>query len=149
MRTFISLFGLILLQLNSFAIAAVEVKEKAIPSLTNEPIGAGSYIQMFLGLSLIVALIFGMAWLMRRMGGMNGMSAGNLKVLGGLSVGQRERIVLVQAGDTQLLVGVAPGVIRTLHVMDEPIKTLSDSPTNVSSGFAEKLHSAIKNRTNT
>ena len=148
MRVLISLFALILLQINQFAMAAVEVKDKTIPSLTNEPIGAGSYIQMFLGLLLVVALIFGMAWLMRRMGGMNGMSTGNLKVLGGLSVGQRERIILVQAGDTQLLVGVAPGQIRTLHVMDEPIKTSSDSTANSSSGFSEKLHAAIKSRTN-
>ncbi|MCK5385550.1 MAG: flagellar biosynthetic protein FliO, partial [Gammaproteobacteria bacterium] len=88
-------------------------------------------------------------WFMRRMGSMGGMTAGNLKVLGGISVGQRERIVLVQAGDTQLLVGVAPGEIRTLHVMEEPIVnqvTSNQTNTKVSTGFAEKLHAAIKNR---
>lgn len=123
------------------------VKEKAIPSLTNEPIGVGNYLQMFFGLFIIVALIFGMAWFMRRMGSMNSMAAGNLKVLGGISVGQRERVVLIQAGETQLLVGVAPGEIRTLHVMDEAIvNTTENTNTRTSSGFAEKLHAAIKNR---
>lgn len=124
-------------------------EKKVISSLTNEPIGVGNYLQMFFGLLVVVALVFGMAWFMRRMGNMNGVAAGNLKVLGGVSVGQRERIVLVQAGKTQLLVGVAPGEIRTLHVMDEPIESQENSNqknSKISSGFAEKLHAAIKNR---
>ena len=121
-------------------------QEKGISPLSNEPVGIGGYLQMFLGLFVVVALIFGMAWFMRRMGNMHGMAAGDLKVLGGISVGQRERIVLVQAGKIQLLVGVAPGEIRTLHVLDEPIPTSSETNTKVSSSFAEKLHAAIKHR---
>ncbi len=146
MRTLISFFMLLLAQLSYVAVAAETTKEKVITSLTSEPVGLGNYLQMFFGLFIIVALIFGMAWFMRRMGSINGMAAGNLKVLGGISVGQRERVVLVQAGETQLLVGVAPGEIRTLHVMDVPIVPNIESPSKVSSGFAEKLHAAIKNR---
>lgn len=149
MRVFITVFMLMFAQLNHLAVAANAVTEKAIPSLSNEPVGVGNYIQMFFGLLFIVALIMGMAWFMRRMGSMGGMAAGDLKVLGGLSVGQRERIVLVQAGDTQLLVGVAPGEIRTLHVMDEPIiqhTKSTETNSKVPTGFAEKLHAAIKHR---
>lgn len=155
MRVLISFFMLLFTQFSHEAVAAVATdtsKGKVISSLANEPVGLGNYLQMFFGLFIVVALIFGMAWFMRRMGNMSGMSAGNLKVLGGISVGQREKIVLVQAGETQLLIGVAPGEIRTLHVMDEPIVThATQSQTNskVSSGFAEKLHAAIKNRGNT
>ncbi len=143
MRTLTTLFLFLTAQ---YSYAASE--KKVITSLTSEPIGVGNYLQMFFGLLVVVALVFGMAWFMRRMGNLNGVTAGNLKVLGGVSVGQRERIVLVQAGDTQLLVGVAPGEIRTLHVMDEPIATQDNAnqTTKVSSGFAEKLHAAIKNR---
>lgn len=140
MRIFISSFMLLLTQV----IYAAE--EKKVTSLTNEPVGLGNYLQMFFGLFVVVALIIGMAWFMRRMGSMSGMAAGNLKVLGGISVGQRERIVLVQAGDVQLLVGVAPGEIRTLHVMDEPIAINNETNKKMSSGFADKLHAAIKNR---
>ena len=144
MRFLITLFFLITTQLT---FAATE--KKVITSLTNEPIGVGNYLQMFFGLLIVVALVFGMAWFMRRMGNMNGVAAGNLKVLGGVSVGQRERIVLVQAGETQLLIGVAPGEIRTLHVMDEPIDsnaTSNQTSKPIANGFAEKLHAAIKNR---
>ena len=143
MRTLTTLFLFLIAQ---YSYAASE--KKVITSLTSEPIGVANYLQMFFGLLVVVALVFGMAWFMRRMGNLNGVTTGNLKVLGGVSVGQRERIVLVQAGNTQLLVGVAPGEIRTLHVLDEPITTqdnANQTPKN-SSGFAEKLHAAIKNR---
>lgn len=130
----------------SFTHIVYAVESKEISSLSNEPVGASNYIQMFFGLFIIVALIFGMAWFMRRMGSISGMSSGDLKVLGGISVGQRERVVLVQAGKTQLLVGVAPGAVRTLHVLDEPVLSSQKSNLNESSGFANKLHSAIKAR---
>lgn len=146
MRSLIAFFIILFVQINSFAFAANSTSDKVIPSLTNEPVGVGNYIQMFFGLFIVIALIFGAAWFMRRMGSLNGMAAGNLKVLGGISVGQRERVVLVQAGKTQLLVGVAPGEIRALHVMDEPIETNVELNPKVSSGFADKLHAAIKSR---
>ena len=110
MRAFISFFMFLFAQLSYAAVAVDKAKDKVIPSLSSEPVGLGNYLQMFFGLFIVVGLIVGMAWFMRRMSNMSGMATGNLKVLGGVSVGQRERIVLVQAGDTQLLVGVAPGV---------------------------------------
>lgn len=146
MRFITSFFLLTYVQLCNAAVETNTAKNNNIPSLTNEPVGLGNYLQMFFGLFIIVALIIGMAWFMRRMSSMSGVTTGNLKVLGGVSVGQRERVVLVQAGDTQLLVGVAPGEVRTLHVMDEKIvNTESSHPGNVS-GFADKLHAAIKKR---
>ena len=129
-----------------FSDVVFSAEQKQITSLTNEPIGVSNYLQMFFGLFVIVVVIFGMAWLMRRMGNLNSKSSANLKILGGLSVGQRERVVLVQAGETQLLVGVAPGQVRMLHVLDETIETDSPTDSNTPSGFSEKLHAAIKSR---
>ena len=126
--------------------STIAAEEKVIASLSNEPVGLGNVLQMFFGLFVVVAIIFGMAWFMRRMGNMQGMAAGNLKVLGGVSVGQRERVVLLQAGDVQLLLGVAPGEVRTLHVMEEPIVINTNSKSSLTSGFAEKLQSAMKQR---
>jgi flagellar protein FliO/FliZ len=138
--------GITTILFSFFTTLTYAAQEKNIPSLTNEPVGVSNYIQMFFGLFLVVGLIFGMAWFMRRMGNMQGMAAGNLKVLGGISIGQRERVVLIQAGEQQILIGVAPGTIRTLHVLDEPIVLNTPTSSTGASGFAEKLHAAIKNR---
>lgn len=124
---------------------AAEAENKAGP-LTNEPIGAGSYFQMVLGLIFIVALIVGMGWFIRRMGSFNTVASGNLKLLGGLSLGQRERIVLVQVGETQLLVGVGPGQIRTLHVLEEPVSMEGGKSQATTSSFADKLNMLLKQK---
>lgn len=72
-------------------------------------------------LAFVLALIVGGAWLMRRVSGpiMAGDSA--LKVLASAPVGQRERVVLIQAGEQQLLLGVAPGQVSLLVQPDTPI----------------------------
>lgn len=82
-----------------------------------------SLTRLTLGLVAVVAAIVLLGWLLRRMGAVGGGAGGQVRVVGGVSVGNRERILLVQAGKTQLLVGVAPGRVQTLHVLDEPIET--------------------------
>ena len=57
-------------------------------------------------------------------------------------MGPRERVVLLQVGDTQLLLGVTPGRIQSLHVLDQPV-SYSDIGTEASS-FAGRLMAAIK-----
>ena len=44
-------------------------------------------------------------------------TAGPVRVLGGVSMGPRERVVLLEAAGERLLVGVVPGRIQTLHVL--------------------------------
>lgn len=101
--------------------------------------------QMTLGLVAVLALIFALAWAVRRFGRVQSLPTGALRVLGGLSVGTRERVVLVKIGNTQLLLGVAPGRVQTLHVLAEPIEF--SSPADVGAGardFADSLQSALR-----
>lgn len=81
------------------------------------PVSGGSILQIILSLALVLALVFVVAWLLKRIS-MPQHAGGNvIKVLSGVAVGQRERIVLVEVGDTWLVVGVAPGQVRALHSM--------------------------------
>ena len=84
----------------------------------------------------MLGLIVAMAWLLKRSGRFQTCAGGGLRILGGLSMGSRERVVLIQAGETQLLVGVAPGRVQTLHVLDQPIQQRDTLPAG---GFAEQL----------
>lgn len=108
-----------------------------------EPVGAASLLQVVLALILVLVLIIGMAWLMRRMGGLTQVGGGVVRVLGGVPVGQRERVVLIQVGAKQLLLGVAPGRVQTLHVLDEPISVNAPAGSGGES-FAERLSTALK-----
>jgi flagellar protein FliO/FliZ len=79
----------------------------------------GELAQMVLGLLLILVLIAGAAWLLRRFLPLRG-GEGAIKVLGGLALGARERLVLVQVEEVRLLLGIAPGQVQTLHVLAGP-----------------------------
>jgi flagellar protein FliO/FliZ len=98
---------------------ATEATPTRLTAAGFEPMATGKLLQMGLGLFLVLGLILATAWLARRIGRIQGASGGALRIIGGLSMGARERVVLVQVGDTQLLLGVAPGRIQTLHVLPE------------------------------
>lgn len=75
-------------------------------------------LQMLLGLAFIIALLFLGAYFLRRLNG--GRSFGNngpLRIVGGLMLSPRERIVLVEVNDEWIVVGIVPGQIKTLHTL--------------------------------
>lgn len=109
------------------------------------------FLEILVSLFLVLAIIFLAAWLLRRYGRFPGVADGNLKVLGALSVGQREKILLLQVGDEQLLVGVTSSRISTLHQLTNPIEikdpqSLKDSLNGMGHkmSFAQNLQNAIK-----
>ena len=62
-------------------------------------------------------------------------------------MGPRERIVLLEVGETQLLIGVAPGRIQTLHVLASPVDV--SQPHNAPrSSFARHLARRLANARN-
>ncbi len=111
----------------------------------NEPLGAGDVLQVFFALLFVLLLIGGAAWFFRRMSLGNFAGQGALRLLASVSVGQRERVVLVQAGETQLLLGVAQGNVRTLHVFDQPVMSQNNS-SSTTENFAERLAAVLKPR---
>jgi len=73
---------------------------------------------MLLGLTLIIGILFFGAYFLRKLnGGRNFGHSGPLRIVGGLMISTRERIVLIEVGDTWLVVGIAPGQITTLHTL--------------------------------
>jgi flagellar protein FliO/FliZ len=98
----------------------------AAPAVSQSPtaVGAGSLMQVTLSLLLVLGIVFGAAWLTRRLRGFGRFGNGALTEV---SVGTKERVVLVQVGKQQLLLGVAPGRVNTLHVLDEPVTSLTNN----------------------
>jgi flagellar protein FliO/FliZ len=93
----------------------------AAPIPATDPIGPASVLQLTLSLAAVVAAIFGLGWILRRLHGLPSSTHRALKVIATLPVGTRERIAIIQAGDTQVLIGLSPGRIQTLHVLEKPV----------------------------
>lgn len=83
-------------------------------------VSSGGIVQIIVSLLLVLAAIVLVAWMLKRMNLAQQGAAGTLKVIGGVAIGQRERVVLVEVEDTWLVVGVGPGQIRTLHTLPKP-----------------------------
>jgi flagellar protein FliO/FliZ len=114
----------------------------------SQGIPAGTYLQAMLALLLIVGLLFGTAWLARKLSGGKGFGQGGMKIVGGVALGPRERIVLVEVGETWLVIGIVPGQIRTLHQLPKGAALNQDSTTGTTEApFAQWLKS-IKERQN-
>jgi len=81
--------------------------------------GLGSLTQVSLALALVLGLVFGLAWLLRRVRGTRRPGAPGIDILAELALGPKERAVLLQVDRVRLLVGVGGGQVRTLHVLPE------------------------------
>jgi len=88
-------------------------------------------IDTALGLIVVLGVMLALAWLVKRYVGVPGIAKGVVKVVGGVSLGPRERAVVVSVDGQRLLLGVAPGRVQTLYVLG---KDESDQP-----AFAEQL----------
>jgi len=112
------------------------------------PVGvsSGTYIQAALALVLIVGVLAGTAWLARKVSGGKGFGRGGMKIVGGVALGPRERIVLLEIGNEWLVVGIVPGQIRTLHRLEKG-STPSENPlATADKPFAQWLHGITERR---
>jgi flagellar protein FliO/FliZ len=81
-------------------------------------LSAGMMLQTGIGLLIVFGLLFLAAFLLRKFASGRGFGGtGPLRVVGGLMISTRERIVLLEVGEVWLVVGIGPGQIRTLHTM--------------------------------
>jgi len=98
----------------------------AAPAASAAPSSGGGLLEVTLALLVIVGLIAGLAWLMKRARGFGIAGQDRIQVLSERSLGPKERCVLVRIGATQILVGVAAGHVTPLHVFPEGANT--DAP---------------------
>ncbi|WP_397449071.1 flagellar biosynthetic protein FliO [Pseudomonas sp. NA-150] len=77
--------------------------------------------QLVLGLLLVIGLIFGLAWLLRRVQSAGPRNGQVIELIGSRALGARDRLLLVQVGSEQILLGITPGRITPLHVLKEPV----------------------------
>jgi len=124
--------------------ASAVVIGSAVPAL-----GFGAVVQTVLGLALVIGVVFGCAWLARRLGLHGGTSNALVKTVGGATLGGKERVAVVEIGDTWLVLGAAPGNVRLLHTMPA-----GELPTGAAAGaasgpaltgtFAQRFRDALK-----
>mgnify|MGYP005840202839 CR=1 FL=1 len=109
----------------------------------------GALFQGLLGLAIVLATLVGFFWFLRRFSPGQTGAQGVVKVVGGVMLGPRERLVVVEVGDTWLLLGVGGGQVTRLHDMPRPagyVPPASGDLTGGVQGFADKLKDFLPRR---
>lgn len=97
--------------------------------------------KLAVALLIVLAVFWVFARVMRKLQKGAGNVHSGLKIVGALSLGQRERVVVVQAGDEQIVLGVTASQINTLHVLAQPLVVTAPGDLG---DFRHKLSAALK-----
>ena len=77
--------------------------------------GFGQALQVILGLLLVLGMIVAAAWGARRLQAIRPQGKGHIRIIEGLAVGTRDKLLLIEVDGHKVLLGMSPGRIATLH----------------------------------
>jgi len=112
------------------------------------PSSGGGLLQTSLALLFVIALMLGLAWLTKRFGPKTlGGGNSNVKLVGSLSVGTRERILVVEVGEQWIVVGASPGRMNALATMPRQESAEPAQPATIpGANFADWIKQTIDKR---
>ena len=118
---------------------SVQAEKEIIKPTSAEAFSMMGALNMVMGLVVVIALILGLAWVLKKYARLPNKNQVDMKVLGGLSLGTREKAILIEVDNKRLLVGVTPGHIQTLHVLDDlPVDSIDEN------SFESKLEEVME-----
>jgi flagellar protein FliO/FliZ len=82
-----------------------------------KPLEGPSFMPMVVALVFVLGLMGAAVWVLRRTGIAPRAGSSHLKIVSQLALGPRERVVVVEAGDRWLLLGVGAGGISRLGTL--------------------------------
>jgi len=112
-------------------------------STANVPVvGGGDLLGMGLSMFIVVAVIVLLGWLYSRSRFVSGGASGVINIVASRALGPKERLLVVEVADQQLLVGMTATGVQTLHVFDAPVVVAEE--TLGGGGFSTRLKSALQ-----
>lgn len=103
------------------ALAALAASASALaaegPSASQSAVSLAQLTQLIVGLGVVLAVVAGCAFLLRRLPVIRSSRNSSLKIVEAVPLGTRDRLLLVDAAGTRLLIGVTTGSIACLHVL--------------------------------
>jgi flagellar protein FliO/FliZ len=77
-------------------------------------------VSMIMSLLMVLALILASAWLLRKFN-LTNKSVSGMRVIASLPLGHKEKLVVVELGKEQLLLGVSSGQINLIKTLEQPL----------------------------
>ena len=100
-------------------------------------------VQVLLSLLVVVGVIVLLSFLVKKLNLQSRTGAGAVRILSVVPIGAKDKLLLVEVGDEQLLLGSSPGNVQKLHLLEKPIVMNSKSDSiSAENGFLSVLSSA-------
>ena len=132
------------MRLPSILLVSSLLPATALAESAQVPDSGGSVLQMVFGLVLVLAMMVGSLWLLKRLTMPRGPASGLMRVVAGTAVGPRERVVLLEVGSKWLVLGVAPGEVSMLA--EVPPQDMPSAPADSGKDFAGWLKQVTERR---
>lgn len=92
----------------------------------------GGVLKMVVGLAVVLAVMALITWVLKRLLPGVGNLQSVIRVVGGVSVGSRERVVVLEVGGRWLVVGVAAGQVSSLANLESGNYDLAENSPDAS-----------------
>lgn len=79
------------------------------------PVAAGQALQVVLGLCVVLGMIVAAAWVARRLQAIRPQGLGHIRIIEGMALGTRDKLLLVEVDGARVLLGLSAGRIATLY----------------------------------
>jgi flagellar protein FliO/FliZ len=110
------------------------------------PSSTGSLLQVLLGLIAVLGVMAFCAWLLRRLGSAKSAGGATVRIVGGVSVGTRERVMVVEVADQWIVVGVAAGRVTALSTMPKQETVVPATTGTPARNFSNWLAQTLEKR---
>lgn len=94
----------------------------------------GGLFQVMLGLSLVLGLLVAAAWAIKRFGPKRLTGGAAVKIVGGISLGGRERVLVLEVADQWIVVGAAPGRVNALATLPRQTAPVAETVAGAETG---------------
>lgn len=113
------------------------------PTLPVSPgVGGGDILSLGASVIVIVAIIVVLGWLYSRSRFVSGGANDVIDVVATRALGAKERLIVVEVAEQQLLVGMTATGMQTLHVLEKPVRVTPREAAQ--GGFAGRLRAAFQ-----
>jgi len=118
-----------------------DVTEAAVTTVS-PIVGGGELLGMGISMLVVIAVILVLGWFYSRSRFAGTGASDVINIVATRALGPKERLLVVEVAEQQLLIGMTSTAVQTLHVFDKRIHI--DKSTPVDSGFAARLRTALK-----
>ena len=104
-----------------------------------------SLLQVLIALISVICIIFILSVLVKKFNILPGGSSGLIKIISGISLTSKDRLLLIQVGDEQILVSASPAGINKIHELKTVVESeaISSVENPKAGNFSSLLNSVI------